>query len=857
MAEDTEGFPEVDNPVAKGGTGDDASDIDAFGKATTQGDVNRTATNHIVGKPYKSPASCPSRLQDGAQSWEEHQQELLDNINLLFDDIDTDNDGMLSKEELMNKIELDGQLVQLMRLAGKSTAGIERQLENTTAANDETTRTDSSSQATSIQDQMDTDNDGFVSREEFVRMLAAPTFSYTIEWLEEQIVFNAVKSRQRKLNCRLDGTDLGTVIPCWALLFEVEEGEDGLPSNIITHETVEVVQKCWALDLSVDMRRTLDRGEVIILIGIPHVKMCQEAEEMEMRMRLKATRGTFEYALECHEVYAGFLRHTPDSHGDLFLEGTKDFAGEPYFATFLSAHQQQATLSCLKRGGMDLDFRTRLPPALDLVKRTEKALKHGKPIRAFELKRLLTAAGGFRERCELTMGEGIAMLAKQVMADPFFTIYDDEDLEGDKKSDRLAQQQQENYASHMREAMMDPFSYKDVTKIADELSRWLEPGVLEKQNGDGKIVREAMPAGPGLNERFVGSLLMIFPVHNDEELEWLRVNWGKPSLCFALSTMALPVEGANTLAIGHPHYVVQNHRWGFLYQPIDQIRDYLGDDTALYFSWLGTYTRALMSASFFGIVTMANQTDGVDNNELTVYYSIFLSCWSVLFLSMWKRQEAEHAFLWGSKGFEETEEPRPEFKGVLVINSETGKEDLVYGPSLPRLMKKLFSTVIISACMLITVGLALTASSLKYRAPKLCSTKFNVEKSMIGDELCGIADQEQLFELDCCFCISDAECPGYNSGGVVSSGVVGNLSGIVGNSSSIGMTNNVEADEEKWDSLSFTDKFGWPLTSSVLNLFIIVTAGLVYEGIASWLNDLENFRTKTAYDDGEIVKNFM
>lgn len=52
-----------------------------------------------------------------------------------------------------------------------------------------------------------------------------------------------------------------------------------------------------------------------------------------------------------------------------------------------------------------------------------------------------------------------------------------------------------------------------------------------------------------------------------------------------------------------------------------------------------------------------------NENNLTIWYSVWLSIWSVVFLSVWKRREAELAFLWGSEGFEASEQPRTQFKG--------------------------------------------------------------------------------------------------------------------------------------------------------------------------------------------------
>lgn len=101
-------------------------------------------------------------------------------------------------------------------------------------------------------------------------------------------------------------------------------------------------------------------------------------------------------------------------------------------------------------------------------------------------------------------------------------------------------------------------------------------------------------------------------------------------------------------------------------------------------------------------------------------YSVFMSIWSVVFLSVWRRKEAEHSFLWGSEGFEDSEPPRPQFKGKLVVNPETGREDLVISNYPLLLLKKCFSYAVIFLCMLVTVTLAFQAMALKNYAPRAC-----------------------------------------------------------------------------------------------------------------------------------------
>ena len=59
--------------------------------------------------------------------------------------------------------------------------------------------------------------------------------------------------------------------------------------------------------------------------------------------------------------------------------------------------------------------------------------------------------------------------------------------------------------------------------------------------------------------------------------------------------------------------------WSWFYQPIEEIRDYFGDDVALYFSWLGLYTSSLFLIAIVGCGVMILQPlyGGVDRNPMT------------------------------------------------------------------------------------------------------------------------------------------------------------------------------------------------------------------------------------------------
>jgi len=205
---------------------------------------------------------------------------------------------------------------------------------------------------------------------EFLALLGAQGTVYTLGWLEEQIAFN--QRITENLN-RLPGSAiyLGTPLPAWAIVFEVSCDNKGFPTDSITQETVEICQKLWRLSLSVDMRLSVDRKEVIILVGIPYAIMQEEAETMRLQMRLRMTRGTMAYEQLHHAQFRTY--HISTRYQSQSTEA------QSYDTTFLSAHHQSAISNRLTRNGMDLWFRMRLPDPHSLLKRQRKVANHKVP----------------------------------------------------------------------------------------------------------------------------------------------------------------------------------------------------------------------------------------------------------------------------------------------------------------------------------------------------------------------------------------------------------------------------------------------------------------------------------------------
>ncbi|XP_071455005.1 anoctamin-7-like [Hetaerina americana] len=173
-------------------------------------------------------------------------------------------------------------------------------------------------------------------------------------------------------------------------------------------------------------------------------------------------------------------------------------------------------------------------------------------------------------------------------------------------------------------------------------------------------------------------------------------------------------------------------RWGmwYKYQPLDHIRAYFGEKTAIYFAWLGFYTGWLLPAAvvgllvfLYGVATMGwnrpaqevcsgkfrmcplcDEEIGCRTWDLsdvcgyaqvaylfdhpgTVFYAVFVSFWAVTFLEYWKRKSASLAHHWDCTGFQEEEQrPRPEFAArapFLERNPITGVRE----PSFPSRLR--------------------------------------------------------------------------------------------------------------------------------------------------------------------------
>ncbi|XP_014818448.1 PREDICTED: anoctamin-7 isoform X2 [Calidris pugnax] len=194
------------------------------------------------------------------------------------------------------------------------------------------------------------------------------------------------------------------------------------------------------------------------------------------------------------------------------------------------------------------------------------------------------------------------------------------------------------------------------------------------------------------------------------------------------------------------------------YQPLDHIRKYFGEKIAFYFAWLGFYTGWLLPAAVVGMVVFIMgiflMFNDVPSQEVcssderywmcplcktcpywqlsticstfmagrlfdhggTIFFSIFMSLWAVLFLEFWKRTNASLAHHWDCSEFEDIEErPRPQFTAMApmtITNPITGAEE-PYFPKRSRLHRILAGSMVI--IMMIAVVVMFLVSVILYR----------------------------------------------------------------------------------------------------------------------------------------------
>lgn len=170
-----------------------------------------------------------------------------------------------------------------------------------------------------------------------------------------------------------------------------------------------------------------------------------------------------------------------------------------------------------------------------------------------------------------------------------------------------------------------------------------------------------------------GDLKEFFPLHENRKLVDMDKDWFK---CFV---------------------------WG---TSINKVRDYFGENIALYFLFMSHFIKWLILPSICGTALwLGGVVYGTPDNYSALLVCLGMSFWSIFFVHFWRRNEATHAVKWGTLGMGSSLEPsRPGFIGTSRINPVTGRIDRYY-PWSERIFKVMFSytVLLVSIICLATV----------------------------------------------------------------------------------------------------------------------------------------------------------
>uniref|UniRef100_A0AAQ5YG42 Anoctamin n=1 Tax=Amphiprion ocellaris TaxID=80972 RepID=A0AAQ5YG42_AMPOC len=189
----------------------------------------------------------------------------------------------------------------------------------------------------------------------------------------------------------------------------------------------------------------------------------------------------------------------------------------------------------------------------------------------------------------------------------------------------------------------------------------------------------------------------------------------------------------------------------YKYQPIGLIRKYFGEKVGLYFAWLGVYTQMLIPAAIVGVIVFLYGCATVDDNipsmeicdprnnitmcplcdhacsywklvtacgtarashlfdnPATVFFSIFMALWAVLFMEHWKRRQMRLNYIWDLTGFGEEEEDHNRAEYEFRVMQKTMKQE----HSIPK-VKLGLCLLLIAVTFAIVFGVILYRISIK------------------------------------------------------------------------------------------------------------------------------------------------
>ncbi|KAI8985984.1 calcium-activated chloride channel-domain-containing protein [Pilobolus umbonatus] len=182
------------------------------------------------------------------------------------------------------------------------------------------------------------------------------------------------------------------------------------------------------------------------------------------------------------------------------------------------------------------------------------------------------------------------------------------------------------------EKTLNEQAYKDIS-VAERLRLVYE--IITQAESEG---------GAGISAHVDNYVESIMPLHDDDfDKKWLK-SWSK--------------------------------KWFLDDDDMSTLRNHFGEKIAYYFAFLQFYFVSLSIPALVGTLVYMTHS-----NTLTIWYSLFMLIWAIVFTEVWKRKEQELAIKWDVRNYSKHEKKRAEYKADKTTRDQVTGEEIPLIPT--------------------------------------------------------------------------------------------------------------------------------------------------------------------------------
>ncbi|KAF0693578.1 Aste57867_15443 [Aphanomyces stellatus] len=154
-------------------------------------------------------------------------------------------------------------------------------------------------------------------------------------------------------------------------------------------------------------------------------------------------------------------------------------------------------------------------------------------------------------------------------------------------------------------------------------------------------------------------------------------------------------------------------------QPLTAVREYFGEEIALYFSWLAFYAQCLMFPVLTSVVYVVlrhgnwhSYNPAGELEDMTL--GLVVLVWAFVYAKCWQRKNYMVAIKWGMHGIEDEEEDRADYYGKEEVNPITNEVERVF-PEFMRIQLQVASLLAVGSIAMAYVLAVIFLFSLQKR----------------------------------------------------------------------------------------------------------------------------------------------